>query len=596
MRFGAWAIGILLCGCGYKASVGVVQTDAGEEDAGTPAVDAGPPPPRVDAGPPVGCADSPDPAPLRRMTGDEVRYALVDLFGAAPASADGFPGETAVAGYEQGVEVSAAFVERMHVVARDVGAFVAADLPRFVPCVPDSAPRDCARRFIDEFVSRRIWRALTEAPTADQLLSLYDAAPDHAAGIAALTEAALQSPLFLYRPSYGAGTDPLGPMRLTDREMATRLAAMIWRSVPDEVLLSAAVSGELSTPEQIRAQAERMLADPRAQRSVLAFTREWLDYDLVVNVVDPTLPAGLLDSFLAETDAYVTDVVLEGGGGFDTLLDGDFTFANDQLAAYYGLSGVTGSELVRVGAPEMRRSLFLHGSILATHRTPTQRGMLVRQEMLCQALPEPPPDVDLTLPEGTGTETRRERYEMATLTEPACAACHELMEPIGFALEAYDETGRYRTEDNGHPIDDSGEIVHGEDASGTVVGGPALAARLAGSSTVHQCFVVQWARYALRRQEIAEDRCMIERVTRDFESAGLDVRQMIVAFAESDGFRYRTPPAVVRTLPPTRSASTPFDQVRYDLDSLIAMHEGADRVLLEQHRERVIELEARLTP
>jgi hypothetical protein len=330
----------------------------------------------------------------------------------------------------------------------------------------------------------------------------------------------------------------------------------------------------------------------------MQFARQWLRYEHVTDR-EPregiVLPDELEEALLAETDTYVSHVLLEGDRRFDSLVASPFTFANDMLADYYDVARPGTAELVRVELdPEQRASVLTHGSILAVHATPTSRGLLVRGSFLCQAIPPPPPDthpVDLTM----DGRTRRESYEEAVRSEPACAGCHRLIDPVGFALESYDAGGRYRESDNGFPIDDTGTIVETRGgADVTVVGGPGLAAYLAGDSFVHECFVRQWMRFALHRHERPADDCMIAHLTRAFVDSGLDTRELLLALVASEGFRHRGAPAPAATIPPDAAPTSPLDHVERDLHVLRASHAGQDRILLDAHLEALRALEARL--
>lgn len=598
LSWGVIAI-VVAVGCGYRASVGELDTDAGEGDDGgldAATVDATVDPAR-DGGA-VACTPSPDPAPLRHLTRFEIRNALADLIGSVPPSVDALPSDEVVGIYEAGAfPLSARHVQGYRTVAMEVSATILEDLDAHAPCPAGSAPADCAETFLRSF-ARRAWRRPPTDEEVAGLLAVFGAAGDRSSGTAAVVEAILQSPHFLYRVELGiavAGRSDL--LELTDHEVATRLASLLWRGQPDEALLSAADRGELGSADAVEAQARRMLADPRAERSIQRFAREWLGYDRVTvrSDADVDLAPELEQALLAETDRYVQHVLFEGDRSFETLLTSPFTFVDDQLASYYGVTAPPGTGLRRVDLdPAQRASLLTHGSVVATYQRPTERGMLIRQRMLCTEVPAPPPDIGDEPLEGDPEATRRQTYEAALMTQPACWGCHQLIDPIGFGLESYDSGGRHRTIDNGQPVDDSGEIISAGDAEGTFTGGVGLAHVLAGSGHVHRCFAKQWVGFGLRRLYAESDDCLVGRVTAAFQAADLDIHALIVALVRSETFRFRAPRGGSAPPPADPSQETPLEAVAEHLRQLLPQLTGADRAMLEHHLEQIRDLEARL--
>jgi hypothetical protein len=185
----------------------------------------------------------------------------------------------------------------------------------------------------------------------------------------------------------------------------------------------------------------------------------------------------------------------------------------------------------------------------ANQSDPIHRGVFVRQRLLCQQLPAPPDDVDLTPPEPEPGLTTRDRFS-AHREEPRCAGCHTLIDPIGFGFEHYDAVGRYRATEEGHDIDATGEVIAGGDASGTFDGVIELSAQLAESDTVRGCVARQWMRYATGRIETAEDRCTVERLQERFAESGYDMRELLVAVVSADSFTHRRIPAEPGTTAP----------------------------------------------
>jgi hypothetical protein len=222
-------------------------------------------------------------------------------------------------------------------------------------------------------------------------------------------------------------------------------------------------------------------------------------------------------------------VLWEGDGRFETLLTGSFTFVDGELAALYGVDGVTGTDFVRVEMdPTRRAGILTMPAVLAVESNPNQsspvyRGQFVREQLLCQHLPSPPDGLVIVPPD----------------PDPSCASCHQLMDPIGFGLERYDAMGLWRDSEGGLPIDDRGEILGSEDADGEFVGAAELAAQLANSTQARECFATQWVRFGLDRGETEADDCTLDEVHRAFEASDGNVLETIVAIARTDAFRHR---------------------------------------------------------
>ena len=365
-------------------------------------------------------------------------------------------------------------------------------------------------------------------------------------GIELATQGLLSSAPFLYRAEVGV-PDEDGRRRLDGWEMASRLSYFLWASAPDDALLDAAAAGELDTADGVRAQADRMLDDPRARRSVRHLHRQWLALDAIDGVSrDPEHFPGfdeeLQEDLKEETLAFVEELVFEEGRVSD-LLDADFTMMNERTAAHYGVDGVTGDEMRRVPVdPEQRAGLLTHAGILAARASyertsPIRRGVYVRKRILCQQLPTPPTNIP-ELPEPEENETERERLSRHR-SDPVCAGCHTLIDPLGFPFENYDAAGRYRTTDHdGEPVDASGEVTATVDADGPVEDAIELSRRLAQSQELEQCVVRQWFRYAVGRSS-AGDRCHVTQLRQQL-GADFQLRDLVMAIVTSDPFRFRT--------------------------------------------------------
>ena len=339
------------------------------------------------------------------------------------------------------------------------------------------------------------------------------------------------------------GPSPLG---ISPREAVTRVARVLWESPPDEALVALADSGGVTTDEDVRRVALNMVADSRSRVGVAAFYRWWLNLDaLATTMKDPTLfpeySTSLGTTMAAETEAFALDVTFDGDGHFPSVMRASYSFINEPLASLYGIPGVTGSELRKVDLDPTQRAgiltqlAFLTETSSSTSWTsPTRRGLYVRKNLLCQPIPVPPGNVTTPLVAPTPPQTNRQRLTQTT-SNAACASCHALMDPIGFAYEGFDSIGRVRLTDSGLPIDSSGELVfYDEHASWS--NAIDLAQFLATSADAHACIAQQLLRYALRRDLTDADQASAAGIGALFTASGLDLRTLIAAAVSSASF------------------------------------------------------------
>ncbi len=407
----------------------------------------------------------------------------------------------------------------------------------------------CRSALID-FVLRRLFRGLASAETEAELDALFEQGQtlggDFASGIRAVLEVALQSPEFLYRFELGrpaADRDPTWT-EPTDFELASRLSFLFWDGGPDDVLLRAAEAGQLSDPDLLAEHARRMLEDPRATRAVARFYRELTgakppySFDTKLN---PDFTPAVYELMRSELDQFVVDATFSGAGDYRALF-APVTWLNGPLADFYGYPSLSGAEFRRVDQdPARYAGLLSMGAWLSSARStwtsPTLRGFAVARGFSCRDIPPPPPTVPGTLPEPDGTLTTRERLEQHVVN-PACAACHHLMDPIGFGLEHFDAAGRWRDTENNLPIDASGMVTLDE---GEVAfdGAPGLGEALIDSSGTRDCYVTQWQRFAFGRTEAEANQCSHSELRDAFLASGENVQALMVALTQTESFRYR---------------------------------------------------------
>ncbi|MEJ6729168.1 MAG: DUF1592 domain-containing protein [Akkermansiaceae bacterium] len=318
-------------------------------------------------------------------------------------------------------------------------------------------------------------RAITEEDLTKPM-AFYERAGDFEAGIQAALESILVSPEFLFRverdPAEGGEV-----YRITDLELASRLSFFLWSSLPDEELLNLAIANQLSDSAILEEQVRRMLADERAESLVTNFASQWLHLRNLGGIVPdlrlfPDFDDNLRQAFLRESELFVESVFREDRSVLD-LLKADYTFLNERLAKHYGIPGVFGSRFRRVELrPENQRGgLLRQGSILtvtsyATRTSPVLRGNWVLENILGTPAPPPPPDIpsldDVSVDASLSMRDKLAKHR----ADPACASCHDRMDPVGFALESFDAVGRWRDFENGAAIDISGGLPDGRTVTG----------------------------------------------------------------------------------------------------------------------------------
>ena len=491
---------------------------------------------------------SPGPAPVRRLTRQEYDNTVLDLLGDASSPAQDFVGDAVIDGFDNaaaGASTSRLLVEQYEAAADELAATAVADLTGLLGCDPTLGETECVSGFIAEFGARAYRHPLSDEEQT-RLLELYEAQradADITDSVQLMLSAMLQSPHFLYRLETGdlsQAQDGIAP--LTDFEIASRLSYLLWNTMPDDLLWAAAEARELHTPEQIAEHTQRMLDDDRAGVVLLDFHEQWLS-------LRGDLPSALGDLepvIRAEAEAFLADVIVDGDGRLSTLLSADYTFVNRDLAELYGIDGSgLGDDLERVELDPTRRAGLLTSVLVMStnaeeHETsPIKRGRFVREQLLCDILPPPPPGLEVEPPEPDPNKTTRERYAQHR-EDPSCNGCHSLIDPIGFAFEHYDHLGRWRDDENGLPIDASGEITgpRDPDLEQPFDGAIELAHLLADSPQVEACAVRNWFRYAYGRHETVDDVCTLDSLTRAFINGDGSVRDVLLALTQTDAFRY----------------------------------------------------------
>jgi hypothetical protein len=492
-------------------------------------------------------------APVRRLANDELASAIETLTGTRPPSLDALPGDVAdtrslffpgLAAHQPQVRVES----WLAIVDEAAAATTPARIASLAPVCASRADATCAAALIDA-LGHRAYRRPVSDDERTALLGLYDAAGDHADGLAQIIRAILLSPSFLYVVERGTVVEGSTDLFvLGDTEIATRLALALTDDVPDGELLAAAEGGALHTPEQIRAQAERIFATEGGRRTVERFFDHWLGLSEVAGLTRdaasyPEFDAALNASMLAETRTFVGYEVWEAHAPLADLFRADFSFVDARLGALYGLD-VSSDTPVRVDLPPERRGLLTQAAVLAheqgtVYTRPIQRSVYVLRRILCADLPPPPLTVDATPRASEPGSTTRETYASLT-AQPACASCHAaIINPLGFAFEDFDAIGAHRTTERGQAIDASGGIptlsITGLD------GGASVGTAVAGVDELNTCFARQWLRYTLARTESQADATSLRAIA-DASRSGAPLRDVMLSVVTTYAFTHRTVP------------------------------------------------------
>lgn len=424
-------------------------------------------------------------------------------------------------------------------------------------CQP-AQPEDeqaCARQILGNLATRAYRRPTgPDDPAVDTLMGFYEMSRsaeggNFESGIQGALTWLLVDPRFLYQfEEEPAGLVAGEVYRISDLELASRLSFFLWSSIPDEPLLELAAAGKLTEGDTLTREVQRMLADPRAGALVDNFVGQWLKLRELDDAApqDPAFDAALRDAMRLETLLFFQSLVREDKNLLG-LLDSDYTYLNERLAAHYGIEGVWGGYMRKVELPENspRRGLLGHGSILtatsAPDRTsPVIRGTWIVENILGAHVPSPPPGVETNLePAAPGqnvqADTLRQRLEMHR-SDPACASCHTIMDPVGFALENFDLVGRWRSVDNGLPINTVSEMV-----DGTHIDGPATlrAALLSRPEAFKASISERLLTYALGRELEYYDGPAVRRIIAQASTEGFTMNALVRAVVMSEPFQYR---------------------------------------------------------
>lgn len=440
---------------------------------------------------------------------------------------------------------SKVLIEAAEFLATDAAARLIEDPPRrdaVVGCTPDaSVDETCMRRFVERFGRRALRRPLSGEEVDSYLTLGSDVAlgsDDFYQGVEVMVSAFLQDAAFLYRVELGTAVPRAdGVYRLTPFEVATRMSMLIWGTIPDDALLDLAQGGALDTSAAIASAAATMLDDGRARKQLERFHAMWLGFEAL-----PHAPE-LTNAMRTETAALLNRVIFEEQTSWLELFRASESFIDDDLALHYGLTppGSDTPRWVDVSASG-RKGILSHGSVLSVaanvgDTSPTKRGKYIREQLMCQSIPPPPPDVMADEPPSESlAECKWDQYEVHRVG--SCKACHQQMDLIGFGLERYDREGKYRAHDDGKPqctIAGDGEIV----GVGSFNGPGELGDLLTTTGLLEACAVEQLYSYALGRAVEPDDVDRVASLAARFAEDGYLFKDLVMTLVSDASFAFR---------------------------------------------------------
>lgn len=488
--------------------------------------------------------------PLRRVTHEEYDNSVGALLRTTLRPSSGFPAQARSNGFTTGSAqqtVGELQAEAYFDAAERIASDVVKNVPVLLQCdVASVGQAECGRRFVTRFVTAAFRRPLTteEAASYQSLMTTATTQLGFDGALETVVFAVLQSPNFLYHVELGPEVAP-GVRKLDGPSVAARLATALWQSMPDDALLMAAARGELDEPAGISAQARRMVEDPKARPVLVRLYSEFTRANELDGVTKDAARfpnwSALRTSMKEENERFLDSVLFEGEGSVESLFTARHTFVDATLAQHYGLPPVTGWQRVSLTGTK-RLGLLTQGAVLSVsaktnQSSPTQRGLFIRENVLCNPPPPPPQNANIVPPDiKPGVPTRQRFAEHST--NPECAGCHLLMDPIGLGFEHFDAVGAWRDRDEGVAVDATGEVL-GTSAAGTFDGVEQLATRLSTSRDVAACMGKQTFRFLIARHEFDADTCSLYRLEKSFGAGPVSLKELVVGLTTSDAFRYR---------------------------------------------------------
>jgi hypothetical protein len=504
-----------------------------------------------------------DPGPfvIRRLTKTEYGNTLRDLFGVDPKIADSLPDEVAGEGYlnslsplqlEQYLSIAEEVLDQ---VFPDDGASPTKQQRRLFGQPPTSIDQaHMTARDVAQSLAKQAYRRPPSDSEVDVLVNVYGLGREnelsHSAALRLMVKAILVSPQFLFITPADEFDTAAKIVPLDDYQLASRLSYLLWATMPDEELMALADAGELHEPSVLKSQVKRMLMDPRARALFDGFGAQWLGLgDLNSKPFDPSkfpeMTNEMRSAMYDEVRLFFENLVRENGS-VARFIDSDYTFLNEKLATLYGLDEtIRGPKMRKVQlADENRGGILGMPAVLAAtsfpNRTsPVNRGVWVLEQVLGDRVPPAPPNVpalEKQDQQSVADLTLRERTELHR-SDPVCANCHRLLDPIGFGLENFDAIGRWRNQDeNGQPIDASGELPGGIHFSSPRELKTMIAGRLDDFS---RNLVEKLLAYALCRKLEGYDEIVVDKLMGKIADDGYRMQTLVTTVVTSYPFTHR---------------------------------------------------------
>jgi len=424
-------------------------------------------------------------------------------------------------------------------------------LAMWAPCSPPAVEATACEQQIIDRIGTKVFRRPLTADDRAQMKTLFDSGvkeKDFATGVQWFLTGMLQAPDFLYIFARPAANEKVGQVvAIEAHDVASRLAYFIWDSTPDDALMAVADTGKLTDVAELRTQVTRMLGDQRFMRGVSSFYSGWLNLPGFAEVSrdDKDFTGAVATSLATSLLTTATQIYSTPSPNLSALLSGASYPLNSVLRTFYGRpAGGTADAFAPVAMDgEGRRGIITHPGMMTLmsrpgESNPISRGLFVRRTLLCQHVPAPPTDIMIPpLPPVAAGLSTRDRLDQHT-KNAVCKACHDIIDPPGFALESFDHVGRFRKIDSGKAVDTSGDMTDGADIGGPFANGEALLTKMADSRDIRSCFARNYMQHALSRGLEAADECSADKLAPAFAASG-DLKQLIISIAAADSFRMR---------------------------------------------------------
>lgn len=496
----------------------------------------------------VGCGYVP--ARIYRLTPVQIRRSLASVLGASTPGEDlqqslegALPDAKPFSNGELVLAGSPVFVETMFSGLERSAAAALGNPAGIAPCLSGGVNRACVTSVLTDF-GAKAWRRPWTSEEIQSYLTFFDAITaksDPKRGLEYVLRRMLSAPDFLFRFELGGAADPAGNVTMTPDELASSLSYVLTDGPPDATLRAAASQRGLDTREGVAGQARRLLAQANVAAGVFDFFADLFDGKQTGHADQPE-----------ELKRFVAHVLWSDDGKLSTLLNADYTLVNPSLQKFYGwtkLPAVKDWEKITPPANEGRAGLLGSGLFLSRNTNRSARGKFIRGLLLCTEVPDPPANVNANLDNAKtmassqlGRPATEDEARAAHMANPACAACHRLIDPVGKPLVAFDSHGVWQpvNPDTKKPYDTTSDIAGAGDIDGSVKDPRGLFRSLANARSVGDCMARQVYEYAMGRAPTVDDQCRIRDAAAKFAQSNGDMRQLFVDVVADDAFRMRS--------------------------------------------------------